>query len=190
MRPCPGLIHAFAVMCLVGCFSQSMDVIEPSSPPLAPLLGEPVLLRVHEDEVTLVDFSSPLSPGEAVPLDPGFRFVVVGFPIGTEQPFAVDDYQLDAGEGERRFPLGVAGENPMAPDLFYDPEDFADVVTLSKREQETNGMQDELLVSWGTPASVLLLLYEVPAKAKTITLHHGERRFELWPNTGKITSKP
>ena len=68
-------------------------------------------------------------------------------------------------------------------------------VELTKGTEETNGLdrtvdEDPLLDSWGTPASELLLLYEIPADLKTITLRHGACAIQLEPDTGLIDGKP
>jgi hypothetical protein len=190
-------LMAFALtVALAGCGAQRNSKGEAkNSQPLAPMIGEPCLVRVFSGNVTYAQLSNPFAPNEETAPKPGLRFIAVGFPIGAKQTLAVDDYEIDIKSDDFRIPFAVGGENPEAPNVFYDPVDFAETVELTKGTEETNGldrqMDDEpLLVSWGTRASVLLLLYEVPADLKTMTLHHGTRAIQLEPDTGLIDGKP
>jgi hypothetical protein len=192
----PGLLLIIACLGLMGCLgSPAGTKVAPVSQPVAPLIGEPALVRVHTGKVMLVSSSSPLAPGEEQSPDAGFRFIAVGFPIGQEQVLAVDDYEVDANEEDLRLPFAVGGENAQAPELFYDPVDFAESVSLSNAAAETTTVQGQgpdespLLVEWKTPASTLLLLYEVPLDRKTVTLRHGPRSIRLDVETGLIDGK-
>jgi len=192
-RPLVALVLAIA---LAGCGAQKKPKGEAkNSQPLAPMIGEPCLVRVFSGNVTYAQLSNPFAPNEETAPKPGLRFIAVGFPIGAKQILAVDDYEIDIKSDDFRIPFAVGGENTEAPNVFYDPEDFGDTVELTKGTEETNGLdrtvdEDPLLVSWGTPASVLLLLYEIPADLKTITLRHGARAIQLEPDTGLIDGKP
>jgi hypothetical protein len=190
-------LMAFALtVALAGCGAQRNSKGEAkNSQPLAPMIGEPCLVRVVTDSVVHVQLANPFAPNEETTAKPGKRFIAVGFPIGAKQTLAVDDYEIEANGDVFRIPFAVGGENPEAPNVFYDPEDFAETVELTKSTQETNGLdrpmnEEPLVVSWGTPASVLLLLYDLPADAKTVTLNHGTRVIQLEPDSGLIDGKP
>ncbi len=162
---------------------------------LAPILGEPCCVRVISPKVTLISLVEPLAPGEETRPEPNRRFIAVGFPIGPQQAFAVDDYSIVFGKDEPRLPFAVGGENREAPDVFYDPEELAEVIQLATGSEEKNGVSTidrdlgPQMVSWTTTASVLLLLFEVPADAKTLQLRHGKRSFQLSPDDGRIDGK-
>jgi hypothetical protein len=191
------LMRSLLVVCalsLAGCGAQTPhESTAASSQPLAPMIAEPCLVRVYNGNVEYVQMADAFSPNEKTTPLPGFRFIAVGFPIGAKQTVAVDDYQVEVKEPQ--LPFAVGGESRETPQFFYDPEDFAETVELSRANEETNRLEenaDELpqLVAWGTPASILLLLYEVPDGATAVTLRHGNRTFQLQPDCGRIDGKP
>ena len=76
-------VFAFA---LVGCGSQRNPAsATKNSPPLAPLIGEPCLVRVFSGKVSYIHLTDAFSPNEETVPKPGMRFIAVGFPIGAKQ---------------------------------------------------------------------------------------------------------
>jgi hypothetical protein len=107
---------------------------------------------------------------------------------------SVDDYEVKAPSDERWWPpFAVVGESKNT-ELFYDPEELAKKVQLRNAVEEQASVEDHgddgpLVASWGTPARNLLLLFEVPAESKMVTLRHGGRTFSLHPESGTIDGK-
>lgn len=182
---------------LVGCgFTKLPSNAAKSGQPTVPLIGEPCLVRVHEGKVPMAQgAANPFSPPEQATPGEGFRFIAVGFLIGSKQTLAIEDYEVLDRKDDSQIPFAAGGERPGAPQLFYDTETFGEKVALTRGTEESIGMEgqgpdaDALLVSWETAAPVLLLIYEVPADLKTITLRHGSRRFQLQPDSGLIDGK-
>lgn len=185
---------------LSGCGFLKIPSLAPQSQPLAPILGEPCLVRVQTKNLTFVQgTANPLIPPAEQPAEKGFRFIAVGFPIGASQTLAIDDYELiddPANSDDPQVPFAVGGDGPGAPEFFYETDYFSEKVALTKGTQERTGLEgqgsdeDALLISWETPAPVVLLLFEIPDGVKSVTLRHGSRKFVLEPDTGLINGKP
>ena len=185
---------------LAGCGFLKIPSLAPQSQPLAPIIGEPCLVRVQTKNLTFVQGSAnPLNPPGEQTADKGLRFIAVGFPIGASQTLAIDDYELlddPANSDDPQVPFAVGGEGPGAPEFFYESEYFSEKVALTKGTQERTGLEgqgsdeDAMLISWETPSPVVLLLFEIPDGVKTVTLRHGSRKFVLEPDTGLIDGKP
>lgn len=164
--------------------------------PAAPIIGEPSLVRVHTGKLSMAQGAAdPFSPPGEETADKGFRFIEVGFPIGAKQTLVMDDYELLDDADDPQVPFAVGGEGPGAPQFFYGTEDFADSVVLTKGTQEVTGMKGQgadesaLVVSWETTSPIVLMLFEIPADVKSITLRHGTRTFKLEPDAGLIDGK-
>ena len=156
---------------LSGCGFLNVPSLAPQSQPLAPILGEPCLVRVQTKNLTFVQgAANPLSPPANQPAEKGFRFIAVGFSIGASQTLAIDDYELlddPANSDDPQVPFAVGGEGPGAPEFFYETDYFSEKVALTKGTQERTGLEgqgsdeDALLISWETPSPVVLLLFEI-----------------------------
>jgi len=181
------LSPAFALgLCLAGCGLGTSSAWQ-ADEPVAPLYATPTQVRVQKGIISINSLSEPLAPTLELSPDPGMRFVTVGFPIGDERPLAVFDYYIMDGGPEGTFPVGAGSESAEPTALFYDPEEMGDPLTLRKGKEETNGLDDDkLLVTWQTPHTTLVLVFEVAANQKTLTLHHGNRVFKLEPDAGVI----
>ena len=158
--------------------------------PVAPLYAEPSLVRVLKGSISLNSLSDPLAPTKEVKPGQGMRFIIVGFPIGEPKPLAVDDYYVLDGHPDGTYPRGAWSEDAEPTALFYDADEMANPLNFSKGKEEINGLDDkQVLVTWQTPHSTLVLVFEVSADQKTVTLHHGKHSFQLEPDTGKIDGK-
>jgi hypothetical protein len=182
---------------LCGCSLNVPNPAAKASQPLAPLISEPVLVRVHAGKVALAQGAANVfSAQEELTPDEGHRFIAVGLRIGPKQTLAIDDYELLDDPADPQIPFAVAGEGPEAPQSFYDTEDFSESVELSKGTREVTTVEGQgaegeaLVVGWETASPTLLLIYEIPKSMKKVTFRHGSRTFELEPDTGLINGKP
>ncbi|MBC7852540.1 MAG: hypothetical protein IAF94_03805 [Pirellulaceae bacterium] len=165
--------------------------------PTAPIIGEPSLVRVQSGKLNIVQGAAgPLSPPGEEAAEKGYRFIAVGFPIGPKQTLSIDDYELLDNPEDPQVPFAVGGEGPGAPQFFSGTEYFAESVVLTQGTKESTGMEgqsseeDATLLSWETPSSVVLMLFEITDDTKSVTLRHGSRTFKLEPDAGLINGQP
>jgi hypothetical protein len=193
----PSALLLVAGLAAHGCSFNASKPTPKAEAPLAPLISEPTLVRVHVGKVSLAQGAANAfsAPEIRIP-EEGNRFIEVGFPIGAKQTLALDDYELLDIPDDPQIPFAVGGDGPGAPEFFYDTGDFNRKVELTKGTQETTSMEGKgadaevLLVGWETPSPTILLLYEIPKTMKTVTFRHGTRTFELDPDRGLINGKP
>src|SRR5258706_6476310 len=96
------------------------------------MIGEPCLVRVHEGKVPLAQGGNPSIPAEEPSPAEGFRFIAVGFPIGSKPTLVIEDYELLDRKNDPQIPFAAGGEGPEAPRFFSDTETFAETGTLTK----------------------------------------------------------